>query len=248
MFNGFEKVLKKKVRFISKCPPIKSQREYLKKIEDWLNELIENKGFITESWGSHIHRFLNGYGLGYGLTSGSAVIKDDNDKKFRCIFDASIKRKTPILNTKFRLYMEIHVVWTHLYYYHLHQNENRNKKHILDEIEVPAPNFLYSFRFEEREWNKELLFSRGYCKLVSSFVEETKFLYLPVFCKTTDNNVDENEYVEDFDTLLKSYNHFIDKVEKRISKYNVSVWDCDNINHPLNIDFQKQRKLMLENG
>ena len=41
MFNRFEKVFKKKVRFISKRPPIKSQREYLKKIEDWLNELIE---------------------------------------------------------------------------------------------------------------------------------------------------------------------------------------------------------------
>ena len=171
------------------------------------------------------------------------MIRDDDDKKARCIFDASIKRKTPILNTKFRLYMEIHVVWTHLYNY-----EQRTKNHILDEIEVPAPNFLYRFRFEELEWNKELLFSRGHPKWVSGFVEETKFLYLPVFGKTSENNVDENEYVQDFDTLLKSYNYFIDKVEKHISKHSVSVWDCDNIEHPVNIEFQKQRKLILKNG
>mgnify|MGYP001231898683 CR=1 FL=1 len=243
MLNNLKKVLKKKVRFVSKHPPIKSQHKNLKKIEVWLNELIENKNFDTESWGSHIFKFLDGYGSGYGLTSGSIVIKDDNDKKARCIFDASIQRKVPILFTKYRLYMQIHVVWTHLYNY-----EQGTKNHILEELEVPPPSFLYRFQFEELEWNKEFFFSHGCPKTVSNFVEETQFIYLPVFGKTSENNVDKNEYIHSFDTLLTSYNYFLGKVEEHLSKHNVSVWDCDNIDHPINLDFLKQKKLMLQNG
>ena len=63
------------------------------------------------------------------------------------------------------------------------------------------------------------------------------------------NNSVFNIFDLDKKTSLKQkiiINYFLGKVDKHLSKHNVTVWDCDNIDHPINLDFLKQKKLMLQ--
>ena len=251
MLEKLKSVLKNKVKFVSEHPPIKSQKQNLKNIETWLNELITNKGFNTESLGSRVSVLLGGYH--YGMTSGSIImdntlktemdalgqnnqLKINNKKKFKCIFDASVERNLKTgFATKFHLSMRVDVIWSHFYSY-----EVGDVGYILDEPEVPAPFFLYDFYFSEYEWDKEFLFKTGYAKKVYWLNDGTDTSY-------RSDPINKDDHLTNFEDLKNRFENFVSKIKQQILKYDIDIWEVQNLEHPINVKFRKE-KLKLTNN
>lgn len=251
MLNKLKSGLKIKVKFVSENPPIKSQKQNLENIETWLNDLVRNKGFNTEDLGSRLSMLLGGYQ--YGLTSGSIImdntlktemdalgqnnkLKINTKKKFKCIFDASVERNLKTGHTtKFNLRMRVHVIWSHFYSYEL-----GDVGYILDEPEVPAPCFLYDFSFSEYEWDKDLFFKSGYPKHIYSLYDGTDTRYHT-------GPINKDDYLTNFEDLKNRFENFVSKVKQQILKYDIDIWELQNLEHPINRKFRKERLQLINN-